>query len=227
MWWYRVAIAILVVGEGYLVFSGRLAASYHFMTQAPAAANEAEFGYHFLTNALWIAFLAPLGLTVVWIAHRDKAATAGAAYWRAVKTVFGVAWSGERAQPLDDAIDSVNDDPLAAAMKGLAVAALLPSFFWFGPTWLPHTARTAAWLLLTGVMAGASIYCMERARPFLKASWHEAQRGRLFRRWWSPYPISYDPPGDRWVRWHWLFAILTVLCWLGGGVLAFGAGVNG
>src|SRR5205823_3810953 len=114
--WYRIAIAILVLGEGYLVVSGRLAASYRF------------------TSA--------------------------------------------------------------------AAAALMPSCFWFAAVPIPHTARTAVWLGLTGLLVGASVYCLERARPFLTPSWHEAQRGRLFRRWWSPYPISYDPPGNRWIVWH-------------------------
>ncbi len=214
--WYRIAIAILVLGEGYLVLSGRLAASNRFDAAPPAATNDTEFFYHFVTNVLWIAFLAPLGGTVVWLATRDKSATAGAAYWRAIRTVFTVAWKGDAAPPLEEAIDTVDEDPLGALLKSVAAAALLPSFFWFAKVPVPHTARTAVWLGLTGLLVGASVYCLERARPFLTPSWHEAQRGRLFRRWWSPYPLSYDPPGNRWIVWHWVFMILTGVCWLGG-----------
>ncbi len=219
VWWYRSAIAILVLGEGYLLLSGRLAVSSHYISAPPAASNDVEFSRHFMTNMLWIAFLAPLALTVVWVANRDKSATAGAAYWRAVKTVFGVAWKADAVPPLDDVADGVEEDPLGAFMKGIAAAALLPSFFWFGPAPIPHTLRTATWLVVTGVLIGASVYCVERARPFLKPSWHEAQRGRLFRRWWSPYPISYDPPGNRWIGWHWLFILVAAVCWMGGFVV--------
>ena len=215
-WWYRIAIAILVLGEGYLVLSGRLAASYRYMKIPGAPTDQTQFLYHFITNALWIAFLAPLALTVVWVANRDKSATAGAAYWRAAKTVFGVAWNGDAAPQLDDVADGVEDDPFGAFMKGFAAAALLPSFFWFSPAPIAHTLRTAIWLVVTGVLIGASVYCVERARPFLKPSWHEAQRGRLFRRWWSPYPINYDPPGNRWIRWHWVFIVLAGVSWMGG-----------
>ena len=129
--WYRIAIAILVLGEGYLVVSGRLAASYRFTSAAPATPSEAEFFHHFLTNVLWIAFLAPLAGTVVWLATRDKSATAGAAYWRAIRTVFTVAWKGDAAPPLEEATDTVEEDPLGALLKGVAAAALMPSFFWF------------------------------------------------------------------------------------------------
>jgi hypothetical protein len=214
--WYRIAIAILVLGEGYLLVSGRLAASYRYMGTPSAPENQAEFFYHFVTNVLWIAFLAPLGATVVWVATRDRSATAGAAYWRAIRTVFTVAWKGDAAVPLEEATDTVDEDPLGALLKGVATAALLPSFFWFAKVPVPHTARSALWLGLTGALFGASVYCLERARPFLTPSWHEAQRGRLFRRWWSPYPISYDPPGNRWIVWHWVFAILAGVCWVGG-----------
>ncbi len=227
MWWFRVAIAIVVLGEGYLVVSGRLAAAYHFTTAPlPTGAMpdgpDPEFFHHFLTNVLWIAFLAPLGVTVVWIANHDKSASAGSAYWRAIKTVFVVAWKGTQDPHFaDEAETLIEEDPLGALMKGLAVAALLPSFFWFSPAELPHTPRTALWLGTTGLLIGASVYCLERARPFLTQAWHEAQRGRLFRRWWSPYPISYDPPGNRWIGWHWLFVILAGVCWLGGASVVF------
>ncbi len=215
MWWFRIAIAIFVLGEGYLILSGRLADSYRFTTapELPTARPDGpdpEFFYRFATNVLWIAFLAPLGITIVWRAHHDKSASAGAAYWRALKTVFVVAWKGTQDSQSDDEVDTViEEDPLGALLKALAVAAVLPSFFWFSPAPLPHTLRTALWLGVTGLMVGASVYCMERARPFLKQSWHDAQRGRLFRRWWSPYPINYDPPGNRWIGWHWLFTILA------------------
>jgi hypothetical protein len=96
-WWFRIAIAILVLGEGYLVISGRLAASNRHMNaplvpSARPGGPDPEFFYDFLTNVLWIAFLAPLGVTVVWLANRDKSVTAGSAYWRALKQVFVVAW---------------------------------------------------------------------------------------------------------------------------------------
>ena len=227
VWWFRITIAILVVGEGYLLVSGRLAAAYRFTTAplhtgASPAGPDPEFMHHFLTNVLWIAILAPLGVTVVWLANRDKSVSAGSAYWRAVKTVCVVAWKGAQHPQFDDDVDTlIEEDPLGALMKGLAVAALLPSFFWFSPAPLPHTLRTGLWLALTGSMVGASVYCMERARPFLRRSWHEAQRGRLFRRWWSPYPISYDPPGNRWIDWHWVFVILAGVCWLGGAAEVF------
>jgi hypothetical protein len=223
MWWFRIAIAILVLGEGYLVLSGRLAASNRHMnaplTPSAPGQPDPEFFYDFLTNVLWIAFLAPIGLTVVWLANRDKSVTAGSAYWRAIKTVFVVAWKGTQDPHFADEAETViEEDPLGALMKGLAVAAVLPSFFWFGPGpgFMPHTLRTALWLGITGLLVGASVYCLERARPFLTPSWHAAQRGRLFRRWWSPYPISYNPPGNRWIVWHWVFLILAAVTWIGG-----------
>jgi hypothetical protein len=135
---------------------------------------------------------------------------------RSFQTVFGVAWKGDVAPQLDAASEGVDEDPVGALMKGIAVAAMFASFFWFGPSPIEPTVRTALWLVLTGVLLGGTIYCVERARPFLRPSWHEAQRGRLLRRWWSPYPISYDPPGDRWIRWHWLLVVLAAVCWLGG-----------
>ncbi len=216
VWWYRIAIAILVLGEGYLVLSGRLAAAYRYMSIPAAPANQTEFFHHFITNVLWIAFLAPLGVTVVWVANRERSATAGAAYWRAMRTLFGVAWKGEAAPQLDDAVDTVDEDPLGALMKGIAAAVLLPTFFWFSPAPIEHTLRTVVWLGCSGLTIGSSVYCIERARPFLKPSWHEAQRGRLLRRWWSPYPINYDPPGNRWISWHWVFIVLAAVCWMGG-----------
>src|SRR5262249_34741242 len=225
VWWYRSAIAILVLGEGYLLLSGRLAASYRFIGH-DGAGSESEFFYHFLTNVLWVAFLAPLAITVVRLANRDKSATAGAAFWRALKAVCVIAWKGREDPWLRaDGEARVEEDPTGALLKGVGIALLMPSFFWFGPApgFLPHTLRTAAWLGVTGLGIGASVYCAERARPFLKPSWHEAQRGRLFRRWWSPYPTSYDPPGNRWIGWYWLFAILTGVTWLGGGAIAMQA----
>lgn len=227
VWWYRVAIAVLLIGEGYLLLSGRLAESYRHMTrpQAPTASPrepDPEFNRAFATNALWIAFLAPLGLTVWRIASRDKAASAGAAYWRAVKTVFVVAWKGEAAYlPEPDAADEViEEDPLGALLAGLGTAVIIPSFFWFGPAPLRHDMRTGTWLAAVGFFMGASVYCMKRARPFLKESWLEGQRGRLFRRWFSATPNDYNPPGNRWMIAYWIAGIATAVCWIGGAVMA-------
>ncbi|HEV8266006.1 MAG TPA: hypothetical protein VGQ06_13735 [Gemmatimonadales bacterium] len=229
VWWYRVAIAVLLLGEGYLVLSGRLAASFRHTTEPlpPAAAPSGpnpEFFLHFATNALWIAFLAPLAVTVWRIATRDRAASAGAAYWQALKTVFVVAWQGERAYlPEPDAADEViEDDPLRALLAGLATAIIIPAFFWFGPAPLQHDVPTGAWLAAVGCLMGASVYCMQRARPHLKESWLARQRRRFFRRWYSTTPNDYNPPGNRWMIAYWIASVAAVISWVAGGALAFG-----
>ena len=224
VWWYRTACVVLVLGVGYLVLSGRLAASMRFMSGGRAPSSEAEFFHHFLTNVMWIASIAPFLVTTHWVVTRRKAERTLGSYWDAAKTVFTVAWRRNAMEP-DDAVASVeppSEDSAMALVKGAGIALMVPTFFWFGPAHVAHTARTALWLGATGVWMGSGFYCMERARPFVKPSWLERQRGRFFGRAYTLSPGNYDPPGGRWIWRYYVFAALTAVTWLGGAALVMG-----
>ena len=224
VWWYRACIAILVLGEGYLLVSGRLVASYRAIGAPTSAGNDAEFFHHFITNVLYIAFLAPFMITLFWLVRRQRVAEPFPAYWNAAKTMFVIAWRGHP-HPDDLAPDddlTIDEDPMRAFLRGLMVAVTLPAFFWFAPVPFPHSPATAVWLLCVGCSAGGAVYCVERARPFLKKGWLERQQGRWFRRWWSQSPSDYDPPGNRWLWAHWIFVVLAGALWLVGAAKMFG-----
>ena len=190
-----------------------------------AAVNQDPAGHRFfefwLVDVAQVAVWAPLLLTIHSISRRQPAAPdAFRTYWRAIKTLLVVAWKGRYpGEDVEtDGHEGLADDPMMALLKALIPAVTLPTFFWFAPFRLfPHSTATAVWLAATGVWTGASVYCVERARPYLKKEWLAAQQGRFFRRWWSNNPADYERPGRKWIVASWIFGVLVVATWVGVG----------
>lgn len=223
VWWYRIATTLLIGGVSYLVFSGRLAESLRSFGSAAHEVPPEAFDRVFLTNVLWIASIFPFFATVHWLVTRRRAERTMASYWNAARTVVLVAARGATPR-FDDAVDPAEppeEDRLGAVLKGLAFGLGVPSFFWFAPVPLPHTPPVAAWLVITGLFMGSSVYCIERARPYINRDWLTRQSGRFFGKTYTASPANYDGPGKRWIRFYWVCAVLMMISWLAGGPLAF------
>ncbi len=218
--WYRVSLVVLVVGVGYLLLSGRLVASIRAVG-SPNMPHDAFF-HHFMTNVLWVASIMPFFLTSHWLVTRRRAERSFTSYWDAAKTVFAVAWRGHPLAPEEtEPIEEPESDPLMALLKAGTVAVGLPLFFWFSPVRLPHTQKVEIWLAVSGLLMGGTVYCQERARPYLRREWLERNRGRFFARTWTVNPANYEAPGKGWIVAHWVLSVLLGATWLGGSAWAF------
>ena len=87
------------------------------------------------------------------------------------------------------------------------------SFAWLSkPT--PASPLTVIWSLLVGSMAGAAVYCLARANPYLLESWRRRQEARFIPRKASFWIDNYEQPGQRWVVWFYRFVGLWMVSWM-------------
>ena len=87
------------------------------------------------------------------------------------------------------------------------------SFTWLSkPT--PASLLTVIWSLLVGSMAGAAVYCLARANPYLLESWRRREEARFIPRKASFWIDDYEQPGQGWVVWFWRFVGLWMASWM-------------
>jgi hypothetical protein len=112
-----------------------------------------------------------------------------------------------------------DEDPIGALMRGFAASVI----FWI--TWrvvpfLDHRPPFMTLAVGVGVGIGGLVYCIERAKPFLRDRAAREQRRRSgFETLNVLWTESYAPNGRKWIRGAWTSGVLAGALWLAMGLL--------
>lgn len=215
---YRVTIAVALLGCGYVVASGRLAAYIRVFRDALSRSAPPEgdaFGDLMTTSLVWIGSLAPL-FYASWELGRQHVVGRRLGYASLVGLVyvFRIAFQGRLAAADTQAFAGApRDDVSRAALWALLLGGLAPVFFLAGLPSL-RTPNGVLWLCVTGALIGAAEFFRRRAAAYLLDEPRDVLRTyRLLN------PARYEPRGRVFVKLQ--IAAMTALAfwWLGGGAV--------
>jgi hypothetical protein len=215
---YWTILALPIATSVVLMATGRWQ-SYWFFFRAPGAAPRQAFDESFVTALIWSLSTLPLTATA-WRLGRAHIAARRLSYELLIgcREVLRLALGREQsAEQVDSFARPPRDHTWIAALFGLGVAVMVPTFFM---SVLPtlRTGPGAIWLGGAGILMGAMVYCQRRASAYLI---DEPRYFDLFRQYRLLNPQRYEERGRPFVRAQIICAVVLPIWWLGGGSIAF------
>jgi len=193
VWWYRVALAILICGVGIALARGRLAELFLLTLRGQILRRDpADF-----STALILLVLAgaPFHMTVRWLLRMyQQWSGERPSYWSGAKLVVLSALNRSLAARASDESSQMEEPPeaLRAGIEaGLWVAGVLLVMVQFRVS-----VGKVSLIGLAGVIAGLAAYCLEHARAHALPNWHRA--ARWIRTPFSLRPRDYNDVGRPW-----------------------------